>query len=137
MKNTAYNMPQFLTIGEEVEREKLEAVFKQLIVRHESLRTAFEIVNEEPVQRIYQDLDIKIEYFESFQDKKDIIIQFVRPFELSRAPLLRVGIITLNDGRMVMMIDMHHIITDGTSQIILTTEFHQLYGGQAAFETSL
>jgi hypothetical protein len=62
---------------------------------------------------------------------KSCISSFIRPFDLSRAPLLRVGLIKENESRCIMMFDMHHIITDGTSQQVLTGEFVLLYTGRA------
>ena len=47
-------MPLVLPLGKEIEKDKLESTLKQLIDRHESLRTSFERVNEEVVQRIHE-----------------------------------------------------------------------------------
>ncbi|MCP5052295.1 MAG: non-ribosomal peptide synthetase, partial [bacterium] len=52
---------------------------------------------------------------------------FVRPFELETAPLLRVGFLESEGKAPVLLLDMHHIVTDGTSQGILTKEFMKLY----------
>jgi acyl carrier protein len=54
---------------------------------------------------------------------------FVQPFDLSRAPLFRVAILKYDTGKSLMMIDIHHIITDGTSQEIMLNEFAVLYSG--------
>jgi len=63
------------------------------------------------------------------------IKHFVRPFDLSLAPLLRVGLIKLPIGeaaaaRHLLMVDMHHIITDGTSIGLFVKEFMALYAGE-------
>ncbi|NIM18205.1 MAG: hypothetical protein GTO45_39900, partial [Candidatus Aminicenantes bacterium] len=75
---------------------------------------------------------------EILQDKKSptanvqrqLPTDFLRPFDLSLAPLLRVGLIKSSKGQHILMLDMHHIITDGTSQEIFTQEFMALYGGK-------
>jgi tyrocidine synthetase-3 len=119
LESTVYNIPQALRLTEEVDIERLAGVFRKLIGRHESFRTSFVKVNEEPVQRVHKEVDFEIEYYNIAA--KD----FVRPFDLSRPPLLRVGLIE----KSILMVDMHHIISDGTSMQVLVDEFRSLYGG--------
>jgi amino acid adenylation domain-containing protein/FkbM family methyltransferase len=76
-------------------------------------------VNEEPVQRVHREVDFEIEYYNIAA--KD----FVRPFDLARPPLLRVGLIE----NYILMVDMHHIVSDGESMKVLVAEFRQLYDG--------
>ncbi|MDQ1353207.1 MAG: hypothetical protein QG657_3513, partial [Acidobacteriota bacterium] len=132
--NTSYNVPLVMPLAESVEKEKLEAVIKKLIERHESLRTSFITVNEIPVQRIYREVDFSIETYEvtGTADANSLISRFTKPFNLDEAPLLRVVLATststpnVDSSRRFLFIDMHHIITDGTSQGILDKEFHAL-----------
>jgi surfactin family lipopeptide synthetase B/lichenysin synthetase B len=58
---TSYNIPMAVTLEGELEKERLEDIFKQLIKRHESLRTSFEIHHEEPVQKIHKDVVFELE----------------------------------------------------------------------------
>jgi tyrocidine synthetase-3 len=133
VERTTYNMPFFLSLGKNIEINRLEATLKRLIARHESLRTSFERVNEEPVQRIHAPGEIEFageSYQVEVEDEvkaAEIINNFIRPFDLSRAPLIRSGIIRCIDGNYIWMLDMHHIISDGTSNVILTREFMLLY----------
>ncbi|HLP48793.1 MAG TPA: amino acid adenylation domain-containing protein, partial [Candidatus Kapabacteria bacterium] len=120
LESTAYNMPQeFHLIGPDI--EKLETIFKKLIERHESLRTSFQMINGEPVQRIYDHVEFEIEH----------AMNFVRPFDLAKAPLLRVGLSRETENEYMMMVDMHHIISDGVSQGILIADFFTLYNGDS------
>ncbi|MDQ1351194.1 MAG: tyrocidine synthetase, partial [Acidobacteriota bacterium] len=135
--NTGYNMPIALPLEESIAKEKLESVFKQLIGRHESLRTSFITVNEIPVQRIHREVDFFIgSYSYEFGEEKDInslILGFTKPFRLDMAPLLRVNLISMGISprvRLFLFIDMHHIITDGTSQGILGKECRALLAGE-------
>ncbi|MCP5106100.1 MAG: amino acid adenylation domain-containing protein, partial [bacterium] len=121
-QGTGYNIPSVWTIEGHVIPVKLEDIFKKLIRRHESLRTAFMLIDGEPVQRIYPDVEFKIGFYDTAEN-------FVRPFDLSRAPLLRVGLVKETDTRYTFMLDMHHIITDGVSMRILIEEFTALYSG--------
>ncbi|MCK4764196.1 MAG: amino acid adenylation domain-containing protein, partial [Candidatus Aminicenantes bacterium] len=63
-ESRVYNMPGVMLVEGVVEPEKIEQVFLQLIERHESLRTSFAVVDEQPVQKIHspEEIDFKIEY---------------------------------------------------------------------------
>ncbi|MCU0287155.1 MAG: amino acid adenylation domain-containing protein, partial [Acidobacteria bacterium] len=129
--NTNYNMPHIIPLKHDINKEKLESIFKALIARHESLRTSFEIVNEKPVQKIHKEIafSIRCEYA-STAEVEHIIANFDKPFDLSKAPLLRVALLTVASTRQILLIDMHHIITDGISRSILEKEFMALYSGK-------
>jgi amino acid adenylation domain-containing protein len=145
---TSYNMLYVIPLEKEIDREKLASVFIKLIDRHESLRTSFEFVSGEPVQRIHDSVNISIHDFGlEVESKKveEIIAGFKRPFDLSRAPLLRVGLMKLphtppgprclpsqeeKGDKYLLLVDMHHIITDDASQNILEREFWALADGQ-------
>jgi len=120
----AYNMTGVLEVAGKCDKERLEQVFRGLVSRHESLRTVFFLVSAEPVQRIYEKIDFDLEVFEEIQG-------FVRPFDLGRAPLLRVGWVQLAEERHILVIDMHHIISDGYSIGIVTREFMTLFQGNS------
>jgi amino acid adenylation domain-containing protein len=150
--NMSYNMPGVFILEGDLEKEKFEEVFNRLIKRHESLRTSFQVADEEPVQRVRDTVNFEIEYSDlatgrggslcpPFDHDKgshgelplqytEIIGDFVRPFDLSQSPLLRLGLIKSAPREHILMFDMHHIITDGTSQGIFTREFLQLYASR-------
>ncbi|MCP5109194.1 MAG: amino acid adenylation domain-containing protein, partial [bacterium] len=121
----SYNLPDFFKIKSPAEAERMLETFKKLIQRHESLRTSFELIDNQPVQRIHEQVDFKIEYYDSDVDPST----FVRPFDLSRAPLLRAGLV-LMEAECLLLLDMHHIITDGTSIEIFRNDFLALYEGE-------
>ncbi|MCP5054196.1 MAG: hypothetical protein GY940_43920, partial [bacterium] len=54
----------------------------------------------------------------------------IRPFDLSNAPLLRVGLIKEEESKHLLMVDMHHIISDGSSLVVLIGDFMSLYNGK-------
>jgi amino acid adenylation domain-containing protein len=126
-----YNLVQRVPWQKEIEIEKLGKIFRKLITRHESLRTSFEIVNREPVQLVHDKVDFKIEYYETGRPGHDteekVTRDFVQPFDLSRAPLMRTKLIKTGEKKYTLLIDMHHIITDGTAQDVLIKEFITLY----------
>jgi len=57
----AYNIQWIIQLGNKVNKSKIETDFKQLISRHESLRTSFELIEDEPIQRIQESVEFKIE----------------------------------------------------------------------------
>jgi tyrocidine synthetase III len=135
----SYNIPGAMMVEGHLDRAKLEKVFNSLVKRHESLRTSFEQVEGEPVQRVHQAAEMQVGYSDSTlstdnvlstEEIAGIIKTFVRPFELDKAPLLRVGLVKLHPEKHILLLDMHHIISDGVSMGILTEEFVKLYNGE-------
>ncbi|HLP57213.1 MAG TPA: amino acid adenylation domain-containing protein, partial [Candidatus Deferrimicrobium sp.] len=114
----AYNITSLIELHGEVDREKFQEIFRRVIQRHESLRTSFTVIDEEPVQRIHDTVEFEIEPLE---------IKNLRSFDLSKAPLLRVGLIQEDAGKYILLVDMHHIISDGTSMGVLVKDFMQLF----------
>ncbi|MCU0285545.1 MAG: amino acid adenylation domain-containing protein [Acidobacteria bacterium] len=136
----SYNMPRVVELTGELDRRKIEEVFRKLIRRHESFRTAFQAIDGQTVQKIYPQVEFAVEYFEVVEAKaQDIIQRFIRVFDLSHPPLLRVGIIQLKDAadRQILMLDMNHIISDGISFNLFLTEFMAFYRGDEMPELKL
>ena len=126
----SYNMPGAVWIEGELDLDIFESVFYQLIERHETLRTAFEIVEGQIVQRIVDSVEFKIDYLEKDGEEiEEIVRDFIRPFDLTQPPLLRVGVVKVEQQRYLMIFDIHHIVSDGLSQKILIDEFTRLYQG--------
>ncbi|MGE5343976.1 MAG: non-ribosomal peptide synthase/polyketide synthase [Candidatus Omnitrophota bacterium] len=140
VENTGYNMPAMMVLEGVVDRKKLEHTCYRLVERHESLRTSFHMVEGEPVQRVHDRGDLAISSFFMFlteftentvgRDKGKILDHFIRPFDLTRAPLIRVGLIQNAENNYLLTIDMHHIISDGTSIGLLVKDFMALYRGE-------
>ncbi|MGG1674003.1 amino acid adenylation domain-containing protein, partial [Paenibacillus sp. NRS-1783] len=132
-----YNMPAMFQVSGPLDVERMEEVFQQLISRHATLRTRFEMVNSEPMQQIQDTVSFKVEYAKvSAGEVQEWVQRFVRPFDLQAAPLLRVALIDLcvqgieEKPQYLLMLDMHHIISDGVSAGVLTREFARLYSGE-------
>jgi amino acid adenylation domain-containing protein len=134
----AYNIPHVMTLTGKPDIQEYERTFKRLIARHESLRTAFFFHGEEPVQRVYDVADVefgiqryRIEAGEDAKQKKtEIINQFIRPYQLDRAPLMRIGVIETHQHETILMFDIHHIVSDGTSMGILVDDFVRINNGE-------
>jgi tyrocidine synthetase-3 len=141
--SSGYNIPSILSLEGDVKKKKFEAAFRKLILRHESLRTSFRMVGGEPVQCIHDHVTFEIksmnpgagETGETSHAPQDMPIAssikaFVHPFDLSKAPLIRVGLIKIDEKRYLLAVDMHHIVSDGISQGILNRDFMRLYAGE-------
>ena len=130
--STAYNIPQVVKLEGRLNISTLELALEKLMARHEGLRTAIEIVEEEAVQKIYDQVPFSVVHHEAANEESAccIIREFIRPFDVSRAPLFRVGLIKLADQVHLLVVDMHHIITDGVSHGVLIRDFMNLYHGK-------
>jgi acyl carrier protein len=133
--SVAYNQPQVLPLNFVIHQDKLTMALNKLLSRHESFRTSFEMKHDEPVQIIRKEMEFKIDYLE-FKDTdnapppvESLVRDFVRPFDLSKAPILRVKLVKLEENKNILLIDMHHIICDGVSIELIINDFMRLYGG--------
>ncbi|MCR3759888.1 hypothetical protein KYB31_13010 [Clostridium felsineum] len=129
--SVAYNIPGVLCIDGLIEKNRLESALNELVIRHESFRTYFGIIQDEPVQYICKNVNFSIKYYETDELEADKIInKFIRPFNLSKAPLLRALLIKLNDKKYLLAFDMHHIISDGVSIGIFVNDLINIYKGE-------
>lgn len=127
---TSYNITYALLLEGALDKPKLDKSLELLLKRHESLRTSFNMVGGEFRQYISNEVELKIEYIQ-IHDKtaEELIRDFIKPFDLSRAPLLKVGLIFLSEDKHILICDMHHIISDGVSTGILVRDFMNIYNG--------
>ncbi len=130
-KNTGYNMPQVIYQNELVDIGEFEDFLKIIVSRHESLRTSFDFIDERIVQIVHPKVEMTVECFNLNEDEVDAAIKkFIRPFDLTRKPLFRAGIINVESSYSILLVDMHHIISDGRSLDVLREEFETLYIGE-------
>jgi acyl transferase domain-containing protein/acyl carrier protein len=124
-----YNLPQILVMEGQLEMERFDRAFAALIERHESLRTSLLMLENKSIQVVRKpdEVDFQVEYYKKDANAEEITQHFVRPFDLDRAPLLRVTIIDLEDNKYIWMMDIHHIAADATSIAILHKDLFRLY----------
>jgi len=129
-ESIAYNMSKATILKGILDKNKLEETFKELIQRHEGLRTVFEFVDGNMFQRILPDIEFSISHLAK-GDNIDVTLQnFIRPFNLSQSPLLRVGLLQVAEEEHIIVIDCHHIISDAITTMVLLRDFKSLYEGE-------
>ncbi|TPG68250.1 amino acid adenylation domain-containing protein [Brevibacillus laterosporus] len=128
--STAYNIPNMFIIEGKLNKKRLHQALQKLVQRHEILRTSFGWEKGEPVQYVHDNLNIEMnERTSTHEQLHDFVHSLIGPFDLSKAPLLRVSVVTVEEEYHVLVLDMHHIIMDGSSIAILLDEFVQFYQG--------
>ncbi|MDM5296915.1 amino acid adenylation domain-containing protein [Bacillus pumilus] len=126
----SYHMPAVLKLEGKFDEKRFADAVEQLVHRHEAFRTSFNFVQDEPVQRIKEDVALNIEKIDgNGRDIQQIMSDFIRPFDLEIAPLLRIGLVSVSVDVHYLLIDMHHIISDGASVSVLIDELSALYRG--------
>jgi bacitracin synthase 3 len=130
-----YNMSGSYEILGELSLPMVERLFKYLIDRHEILRTTFKTHKGEVVQVVHENLeDFKIDYHD-WTDNDDWEAQLSamlraeasNKFDLEKGPLIRCGLVLLDEGRHMCLLTMHHIISDGWSIDLMFKELSMLY----------
>ncbi|MGE5343489.1 MAG: amino acid adenylation domain-containing protein [Candidatus Omnitrophota bacterium] len=129
-EDMTYHMYNVMALEGKVDKERMERTFQRLIERHESFRTSFEMREGMPVQIIHETVEFAIEYLEVSEVNEDVLKNMIRPFDLTQAPLLRATLIKTGEDRYLMAVDMHHIVSDGTSVGIFSRDFMALYNGE-------
>ena len=133
-----YNIAGGIIVDKALDIALLQQCFETLIARHEVLRTRFDIIDNEIIQIIEDSIPFTLSVASNMSDSFDTIYaDFVKPFDLSKSPLFRAKAITLKDDKMLLLLDMHHIISDGTSLGILLQELCDLYNGKTLLEKQI
>ncbi|MBD2252590.1 non-ribosomal peptide synthetase [Nostoc parmelioides] len=136
---SVYNLPAALRLTGNLDVTRLEQSLQSIVLRHEILRTSFTVINDEPVQNIAANVKLNLPVINlrelSPENQASQVIQQAKllteqPFQLTEPPLLRVALLQLSDTEFVLILVMHHIITDYWSFRVLVRELISLYQGQ-------
>ena len=134
--SAAYNGSNVLLIDGKINLEALTASINEIIKRHEILRTSFELIDGQAVQKIADRLKISLpiinlqnlsETEQQAEVKRLTAIDAQKPFDLTQAPLLRLSLIELKTEKHLLLVTMHHIISDAWSAGIFIKEISALY----------
>ncbi|MEE8585765.1 MAG: amino acid adenylation domain-containing protein, partial [Acidobacteriota bacterium] len=133
---TQFCLSSALRLRGRLNRPALKAALKEIVRRHESLRTSFPCLEGEPVQSVQEEaaIDLPEVDLSGFptprreDELKRLAGQFAgRPFDLARGPLIRTLLLRLGNREHALLSSLHHIITDGWSSGILIRELTTLY----------
>ena len=134
--NILYNIAHAIRLQGALDVTALEQSLNEILWRHEALRTTFSIVDDRPVQVIHKVWDFSltvIELRESSSEKTEATAarfaaeEAEKPFNLAKGALLRVKLLRLAEDDHVLLITMHHIISDGWSIKVFIGEMEALY----------
>ncbi len=134
--SSLYNLPTVLRIKGKLDVALLSQTLNEIVQCHETLRTSFVSIENQPVPVIAPNLTVTlpiIDLQELTAAEKEIEVQkFIanelqQPFDLAQAPLLRATLLRLSAAEHIAMFTMHHIVSDGWSMEILVQEVGAVY----------
>ena len=135
-----YNLPVTVELRGRLDPASLAAALGEVVRRHEALRTTFRTVAGEPVQVVAEDSGfipplIDLQGLPGRGEASRLAAaEARRPFDLGCGPLLRAALLRLGAEEHVVLMTMHHIVSDGWSMGVLVRELGALY---AAFTARL
>src|SRR5215212_2719077 len=131
-----YNLPQVISINGNLDVDALRRTFNGIVSRHEALRTTFSPAPAGATQVIAKTLTIEVPVDALTNlpsSERDLAVvklareEARRPFDLSTGPLLRVRLLRFSSDRHVLLMTMHHIVSDGWSIGLLFRELGVIY----------
>ncbi len=132
----AYNLPAAVRLSGRLNQPALEQAFASLIERHETLRTVFQQQPDDSLLQVplQQPLDIqRVDLSTLPAAERELRVaaaaeeQSLLPFDLANGPLLRVRLLQLAEEEHVLLLTLHHIVSDGWSMNVLIDEFCRFY----------
>lgn len=131
-----YNIPVFMRISGDLDGQALSSALGEIVRRHESLRTAFPVVDGNPVQWISPPQSYRLQALDwtevprsrqSNELQQLASQQFRKPFDLVHDNLLRMLLVRLGTSEHVLLLSMHHIVSDAWSAGVFARELSLLY----------
>ncbi len=142
--SAVYNLPTFYRLRGDLDVPRLAAALAALVARHEVLRTVFRAVDGEPQQVVRppaEDAAIGLPLVDlgalpaASRDAEAAHLarqESARPFDLERGPLLRAALLRLAGAEHLLLLDAHHIVSDGWSVEVMLRELAAFYTGAGA-----
>jgi amino acid adenylation domain-containing protein len=134
--NPAYNVPFAASLSGELSPALLARIFAEIVRRHEALRTTFAIRADRPVQVISPEVRVELPVVDlaelppaerEARARRLALEEARRPFDLRRGPLLRLALVRLAAREHVLLLNLHHIVSDGWSLGVLLRELEALH----------
>ncbi|MBA3442908.1 MAG: glycosyltransferase, partial [Pyrinomonadaceae bacterium] len=134
--NPAYNNTDAFRLTGRLDREALERTINEIVLRHEALRTTFPTADGKPVQLVAPELSVPLPLTDLSrvpaaerepQARRLVAEESQRPFDLARGPLVRANLLRLGEEDHILLLALHHIVSDGWSGGVLFREITLLY----------
>ncbi|MGB8954343.1 MAG: amino acid adenylation domain-containing protein, partial [Tumebacillaceae bacterium] len=134
--SAVYNIPTGVKFKGSLDDQALKQCFQEIVRRHEVLRTSFRLEDNQPIQSIVPEMQVPLVKIDlRFMPESELQAEFIRlsqeeavkPFDLSEGPLLRTTLLQMKDDEYVLLLTMHHIISDGWSMNVVMSELTVLY----------
>lgn len=135
--HSLYNLPLVMRFNGPVDVATVERAVNEIIQRHESLRTIFILEDGEPAQEIVPELKLSVEVVDLQSIPADTLeaeasqraaAVALQPFDLRYGPLIHATILHLGPADHMLVVTMHHIVSDGWSLGVFAREFGAIYG---------
>ncbi|PCK23179.1 non-ribosomal peptide synthetase, partial [Bacillus pumilus] len=136
--STNYHIPIVLTLEGVLDHQRLSSAFDELIQTHEILRTSFHMKGENIVQRVHERaaFDLPV-YVVKEEEAEAFLSERQAPFDLTAAPLLRAQMLKVSENRHLLVLEAHHLITDGSSMKTFIQDLAKAYDGEALAERAI
>lgn len=140
-----YNLPIAYHLKGAIAPTLLQQSLQAIVQRHESLRTSFVVVEGEPVQRISPHLDVELPVVDlrhlspdrqDSESQRIAIADAQKPFDLTEPPLWRFQLLHLGETQFILLLTIHHILTDRWSLDLLMEELAKVYDAFASGQPS-
>jgi len=138
-KSATYNIPTALALKGVLDVRALEQALSEIVRRHEALRTTFGFAADaQPFQIIvpHEPLRLAVVEMQSGPAAHAISEAVQRPFDLATGPLVRVQLLRTHEDEHILLLEMHHIVSDGWSIGVFARELSELYPAFSAGHTS-
>jgi amino acid adenylation domain-containing protein/non-ribosomal peptide synthase protein (TIGR01720 family) len=133
-ERAVYNIPASFRVRGPIDAAAFERAINGIIARHESLRTSFDAVDGRPVTHVHPSVEFHLPVIDVGQrtDVDAFIREYAErdarlPFDLSAPPLVRAALLRVSAEDHVLVFNMHHIVSDGWSVLVLLGELRTLY----------
>jgi amino acid adenylation domain-containing protein/non-ribosomal peptide synthase protein (TIGR01720 family) len=135
-----YNVPSAIRVAGRLDVAALERAIRDVVRRHEVLRTTFEAVDGKPVQIVHEEADVRLPVVRwpdlapadrEEAARREAAAEARRPFDLAAGPLMRARLLEIDEEDHLLLLTLHHIVSDGSTRGILSREIGALYAAHA------
>ncbi|GFM68317.1 pyoverdine sidechain peptide synthetase [Pseudomonas cichorii] len=140
-ESSAYNLPMSVCLNGSLDVALLERAFSALVERHESLRTTFGQDGDRAFQRVAEPAPVSIEWLDlsalPLEQRwsaahREMALQAGQSFDLEKGPLFSIRLLRMAQQEHVLLLNLHHMITDGWSMNVLIDEWLRGYDALVA-----